>query len=54
VVKGALCDVNENYSCELFDIEIEHCVAANYETVKRKMPIYHFTDKCIISIHKKK
>jgi hypothetical protein len=34
---GASCDVNENYSCatakKLFDIELEHCLAANYDLI---------------------
>jgi hypothetical protein len=36
----ASCDVNENYSCatgnKLFDIELEHCLAANYDNNRWK------------------
>jgi hypothetical protein len=33
-------DINENHSCatgkKLFDIELEHCLAANYDNVNWK------------------
>jgi hypothetical protein len=55
---GASCDVNENYSCATgkkiiwFNLRIVWLqIMIMFDG---KIAIYHFTDKCILSIHKKK
>jgi hypothetical protein len=35
------------------DIELEHCLAADFEKVTWKMLKYHFTDNYILSIPQK-